>query len=62
MSQKTYALVSGLIFLAITVMHALRLLYGWGAVINNWAVPMWLSGAGVVVAGYLAYHGLKMRK
>lgn len=62
MTQKNYALVSGLVFLAVTIMHLFRLLYGWGAEINEWVIPMWWSGVGVVIAGYLAYHGLRMSK
>lgn len=62
MTQKNYAMVSGLIFLAVTVGHLFRLLYGWTAVLSGWEVPMWVSGVGVVVAGYLAYHGLRMSK
>lgn len=62
MSQKNYAMVTGLIFLAVAVLHALRLLYGWTAVLNGWTVPMWISGAGVVIAGYLAYHGSRLGK
>ncbi|MBI2051427.1 hypothetical protein HYT33_01565 [Candidatus Roizmanbacteria bacterium] len=62
MSQKTYAMVTGLVFLAVTVLHALRLLYGWNAAIAGWVVPMWLSGAAVVVSAYLAYHGFRLSK
>lgn len=62
MTQKNYALVTGLIFLGVTVMHALRLLYSWDAVITGWEVPLWFSGVGVVVSGYLSYHGFRLSK
>lgn len=62
MSQKTYALVSGWIFAAVSVGHVLRLLYGWEMVVNVWVVPMWVSGVGVVVAAYLSYHGFRFSK
>lgn len=62
MSQKFYALISGWIFGAVAVGHALRLLYSWEVVVNNWVVPMWVSGGGVVVAAYLAYHGFRFSK
>lgn len=62
MSQKNFALVTGWVFAAVTVLHALRLLYNWEAVIGGWVVPMWLSGVGVVVAAYLSYHGFRLSK
>ncbi len=62
MSQKNFALVIGWVFAAVTVLHALRLLYNWEAVIGGWVVPMWLSGVGVVVAAYLSYHGFRLSK
>ena len=60
--SKKISLFAGLIFAVVAVFHALRLLYGWEVVINAWAVPVWISGAGVMVTAYLAYHGLRLRK
>jgi len=57
-----FAFFAGLIFAVVAVFHALRLLYGWEVVINAWEVPVWISGAGVMVTAYLAYHGLRLRK
>ena len=61
MNQKTFFNVTLLIFSLIALLHALRLVYSWDAVIGGWAVPMWLSGAAVVLAGYLAYSAFKLR-
>jgi hypothetical protein len=57
MDQKTFVLLAGVIF-ALVVLHLLRIYMGWPAVIGGWAVPMWLSWLGLVVAGGLAYFGL----
>jgi len=35
---------------------------GWPADIGGFVVPMWLSWVAVPLAGYLAYHGLKIKK
>jgi hypothetical protein len=59
MTTKKYLRVTGLIFLAVFVLHALRLFKGWDAVIGGVVVPMWASYIAIVVAGYLAYRGLK---
>ena len=61
MNQKTFYNVTLVVFSLIALLHALRLVYGWDAVIGGWAVPMWLSGAAVVLSGYLAYSAFKLR-
>jgi hypothetical protein len=59
MSQKTFSLAAGLIFLLIAVMHGLRLALKWEAVVNGWSVPMWASAVAIVITAYLAFEGLK---
>jgi len=58
MSQKTFSLVVGLVYLLIAVMHALRLALRWVAVVNGWSVPMWVSALALLIAAYLAFEGL----
>ena len=55
MSQKTFAVTTGVVFSLIAALHALRLLLGWEAVIGGWNVPLWLSWVAIAVSGYLAY-------
>lgn len=59
MSNNAYHKTTGVVFAAITVLHAFRLLYGWEAVIGDWTVPFWLSWFAVVFAGWLAWSGLR---
>ena len=61
MSQKTFSLVAGLLFLVIAIAHLCRLLLKWSVLFNGWTVPMWVSAIALVVAGYLAYEGLRPR-
>lgn len=61
MNQKTFYSVTLIVFSLIALLHALRLVYGWNAVIAGWEVPMWLSGLAVILAGYLAYSAFKLR-
>src|SRR6266566_7521144 len=60
MSQKTFSVVAGLIFLLIAIMHGLRLAFRWEVVLNGWSVPMWVSVVAIVIAAYLAFEGLKL--
>ncbi len=61
MSQKSYYSVTGTVFLIIGVLHLLRVLNSWPANIGTFVVPIWFSWAAVLLAGYLAYHGLKRK-
>lgn len=62
MSRKSYALTVGLIFLIIAVLHLLRIISGWGAVIGGWVVPEWVSWMALIIAGFLAFHGLRLSR
>jgi len=61
-SQKTFSLVVGLIFLLIAVMHVLRLALKWDVVLNGWSVLMWVSAVALLIAAYLAFEGLKLSR
>jgi hypothetical protein len=60
MSQKTFVGVAGVVFLLVALLHLLRLLLGWDAVIGGWSVPHWVSWAALAVSGYLAYTAFRL--
>ena len=62
MSQRTFLKSAGAIFALVGVLHLLRLLFGWEAVIGGWDVPQWVSGLAAVIAGYLGYTAFKLAK
>ncbi|MBI4436033.1 MAG: hypothetical protein HY590_01245 [Candidatus Omnitrophica bacterium] len=62
MTQKQFNLVTGTIFAVIAVLHLLRLIYHWNALIANRPVPLGVSVVACVVAGYLAWQGFRLRK
>ena len=62
MNQRSFSLVAGIIFVLIAILHLLRIIFGWEAVIAGWAVPHWVSWVAVVIAGYLGYEGLRLSK
>ncbi|MDP3142787.1 MAG: hypothetical protein Q8N14_02420 [Candidatus Omnitrophota bacterium] len=61
MNQRFFSNVTLVVFSLIALLHVLRLVYGWSAVIAGWEVPMWMSGAAVVFFAYLAYSAFKLR-
>ncbi len=62
MRKKTYMTTVALVFLAIAVLHGLRLYLGWEGIIGGWEVPRWLSWGAVAVAGYLSWQGFAHRR
>ena len=62
MTQRAFNLAAGSVFLLVAILHALRLFFGWQASVVGWTVPMWVSWAGVVLAGFLAYTAFGQKK
>jgi hypothetical protein len=62
MNRKTFFLIASVIFLLIALVHALRLAFGWHAVVNTWTVPMWVSWVALVIALYLAAQGFRLAR
>ena len=50
MTQRAFNAAAGTIFLAVAVLHALRLFRGWEVLIAGWHIPMWVSWAGLALA------------
>ncbi len=59
MTQKVFNAVAGTVFLLVATLHALRLFFHWQASIGGWTIPMWVSWAGLALAGFLAYTVFK---
>ena len=62
LSNDVFPRLAGAIFLAVAVVHALRLVFKWQVIVAGWQVPLWLSVVAFVMAAYLAYEGLRIRK
>ena len=62
MTQKNFFTLTGTIFLIIAALHLLRIVNGWEATIGGWTMPVWLSWAALIVAGYLGLLGIKFGK
>ena len=62
MSQGTFSLIAGVVFLLITLGHALRIVLSWSFMVQDFSIPMWASGFVVVIMGYLAYEGFRLAR
>lgn len=62
MKTKSFFTFASTIFLLIAVLHALRLIYGWEAMIGGVAISPWASWIALVVAGLLAWSGFQLAR
>jgi hypothetical protein len=60
--MRSYLVVSAVLFGAVALLHLLRLIYGWPAVIGTTAMPLWVSVVGLVVAGALCVWGFVLAR
>ena len=60
MDQKTFSVVAGVIFTLVALFHLVRIYMSWPVMIGDWSVPMWVSWIGLVIAGGLAFFGLRL--
>ena len=56
LNKKQVLGVSAAVFTLVSLFHAVRLLAGWRVQLGPYEIPLWVSGFGLVVAGYLAYR------
>ncbi len=62
MTIRIYLLVVGLFWGVIAVLHALRLAFGWEAVIGGHVVPHWLSWVALGVSSTLCIRAFQLRR
>ena len=62
MSQRTFSLIGGVVFGLIALGHVLRIVLGWSFMVQDLAVPMWVSWIAIVVTGYLGYEGWRLAR
>jgi hypothetical protein len=55
-----FSVVAGVIFAVVALFHVVRIYMGWPVMFRDWSVPMWASWIGLVVAGGLAFFGLRL--
>jgi hypothetical protein len=62
MSERSYELIAGVIFLVIAIGHLLRVVFGVPFVVYDISIPMWASFVAAVVTGMLAYEGFHLAR
>jgi len=62
MTKNNFIYLVSVVFLIVGIMHGLRVLNGWEVQIANFAIPVWASYLGVIVAFFLAFQGFRLAK
>jgi uncharacterized membrane protein len=62
MTQRTFSLVTSVLFFLVALLHAVRLLRGWHVTIGDVVIPLWVSWIGLAIAAYLAYQGFQLAR
>jgi len=59
MDPRTFSVTAGVIFALMALVHFVRIYLDWPIVISTLSIPIWVSWIGFVIAGGLAYFGLR---
>jgi hypothetical protein len=62
MSAKNYSLLCGIIFFVLLILHVLRIVMHVHIAVNGMPIVMQASWLGIIVAGLLAFLGLRAWK
>ncbi len=62
MSQRSFAMIAGVVFLLIALGHLLRVVFGVSFVVYDIPIPMWASIVAAVVMGFLSYEGFNLAR
>jgi hypothetical protein len=60
MDDKSFHLITGIVFALVALLQALRIYMAWPVTIGGWNAPMWISWIAVVVAGGLSYFAFAL--
>jgi hypothetical protein len=52
--MKPFTLIAIVVLSLVSILHLIRLVLGWEVLIAGVTIPLWISGAGFILAGGLA--------
>jgi hypothetical protein len=58
--DRSYMVISGVIFGIVAIIHLLRVINGWALVLGQYSVPMWVSWLGAVVPALLCIWAFRL--
>ncbi len=61
-SERTLLVIAGVIFTIVSLAHLARLLFNISIIFGGFPLPLWISWAGFLLAGYLAFSSLSFAR
>jgi hypothetical protein len=52
--MKPFTVLAIVVFLLMSLMHVLRLIFRWEVILNGMQIPVWMSAVAAVVTGVVA--------
>lgn len=62
MTEKVFLRTTATLFALVFVVHLMRVINRWEFSIGGFGVPMWISWVAFLLAGYLSWTALKLKK
>ena len=62
MTEKLYLIISGVIFALIGLLHLLRIMFQWPAMVGAWTVPFTISLMVIMVAAVLTFWAFRLSR
>ncbi len=62
MTEKLYLIISSVIFALIGLLHLLRIIFQWPAIVGAWTVPFVLSVGAIIIAGILTVWAFRLSR
>jgi len=62
MSQKSFSLAAGVLFLLVALGHLLRIVFRLSLVVQGVSIAMWVSVIALAITSFLAYNGLRLTR
>ena len=60
MSEKNYALISGILFALVAIVHMWRIIEGWPVTVDGAELSMGASWVAAIITAALAFYGLRI--
>ena len=52
--MKPFTSIAALFLCVVSILHIVRIVFGFDIVINSWHVPLWINGLLAIVTAFLA--------
>jgi hypothetical protein len=60
MNNRSYLVVSAIVFGLVAILHAIRVVNGWSLDLGPWAIPIWVSWCGVAGPAVLSVWAFRL--